>query len=210
MQLERERAQQWIWAAPVIAFVALLLFCSFYSHINIGVRHVFVLYPLMCIAAGVLFVRLWNCFNSIGIRAVLSAMLALQVSTLITSYPDYLPYFNMFAGDHPEKILIDSDLDWGQDLERLEIRLGQLHIHKFGFVYRGSADVIGERLPGVWMVQPFNPATGWIAASIYARDTVSQGQAFAWLKQYQPVERIGKSIDLYYIPETGSSSTAQH
>ncbi len=197
----RDWMQKWTYAAPAIAFVVLLVFCVFYSHINIGVRHVFVLYPLMCIAAAVLVVKLWEHSSSIGIRTALVALLLLQASTLFTSYPDYLPYFNVFAGDHPEKILIDSDLDWGQDLQRLETRLNELHVHKFGFVYRGSADVIGERLPGVWMVQPFNPATGWIAASIFARDTVSKGEAFGWLKQYQPVERIGKSIDLYYIPE---------
>jgi hypothetical protein len=155
----------------------------------------------MCIAAAVLVVQLWERFNSTGVRLLLAALLLFQASTIVTSYPDYLPYFNAFAGDHPEKILIDSDLDWGQDLQRLETRLNELHVHKFGFVYRGSADVIGEHLPGVWMVQPFSPATGWIAASIFARDTVSQGQAFGWLKQYQPMERIGKSIDLYYIPE---------
>jgi len=197
--------QRWIYAAPAVAFVVLLVFCIFYSHINIGVRHVFVLYPLMCIAAAALMVRLWERFNTVPVRSALVAAILLQVSTLVSSYPDYLPYFNILAGDHPEKILIDSDLDWGQDLQRLEQRLNELHVTKFGFVYRGSADVIGERLPGVWMVQPFNPATGWIAASIFARDTVSQGEAFGWLKQYQPVERIGKSIDLYYIPDNTAS-----
>ena len=196
--------QRWVNAAPATAFVVLLLFCSFYSHINIGVRHVFVLYPLLCIAAAALVIKLWDQFNSTAVRSAIVALILLQVSALVTSYPDYLPYFNAFAGDHPEKILIDSDLDWGQDLKRLEIRLNELHVTKFGFVYRGSADVIGERLPGVWMVQPFNPATGWVAASIYARDTVSKGDAFGWLKQYQPVERIGKSIDLYYIPDGGT------
>jgi len=200
--------QRWVHAAPAVAFVVLLVFCSVYSHINIGVRHVFVLYPLLCIAAAALTVKLWQKFNSRLTRSILIALVLLQASTLFASYPDYLPYFNAFAGDHPEKILIDSDLDWGQDLQRLEHRLNVLHVGKFGFVYRGSADVIGEHLPGVWMVQPFNPATGWIAASIYARDTVSQGQAFAWLKQYQPVERIGKSIDLYYIPDTDSANIA--
>jgi hypothetical protein len=191
----------WIVAAPTIAFVVLLVFCSFYSHINIGLRHVFVLYPLLCIAAAALAVQVWQRYTQAVIRGGLAALLAWQVSSLWTEYPDYLPYFNFIAGDHPEKMLIDSDLDWGQDLQRLEMRLTELHVKKFGFVYRGSADVVGEHLPGVWMVQPFNPGTGWIAASLYARDTVSQGKAFEWLKRYRPLERIGKTIDLYYIPE---------
>lgn len=203
----RNWKREWIQAAPAIAFVVLLLFCIFYSHINIGVRHVFVLYPLLCIAAGAVFVKAWERCDASVVRLSLSALVLIQVATLFASYPDYLPYFNAFAGEHPERVLIDSDLDWGQDLKRLEIRLNQLHVTKFGFVYRGSADVIGEHLPGVWMVQPFNPATGWIAASIYARDTVSKGEAFGWLRQYKPIERIGKSIDLYYIPDAGSSNS---
>ena len=35
------------------------------------------------------------------------------------AHPDHLSYFNALAGDHPEHILVDSNLDWGQDLYRL-------------------------------------------------------------------------------------------
>jgi hypothetical protein len=200
------RTAGWVFAAPLIAFVTLLAFCSFYSHINIGLRHVFVLYPLWCMAAAALCVFCWrkaaDMRKTWWIRGALLLLTGWQVSLLVSQYPDYLPYFNAFAGDHPEKILIDSDLDWGQDIRRLRRRLTELHVTKFAFVYRGTIDVIGEQLPGVWMAQPFQPTTGWVAASIYARDTVSQGKAFAWLKRDTPIERIGKSIDLYYIPET--------
>lgn len=204
---KRAREKDWLHIAPLTAFLTLLAFCSFYSHINIGLRHVFVLYPLLAIAASVFSLHVWRRYRQLSVRAALIVLLVAQADALANSYPDYLAYFNVAAGRHPEKILIDSDLDWGQDLKRLDKRLNELHVTKFGFVYRGTADVVGERLPGVWMVQPFTPATGWIAASIYARETVSQGQAFAWLKRYQPLERIGKSIDLYYIPETTGPMT---
>jgi 4-amino-4-deoxy-L-arabinose transferase-like glycosyltransferase len=197
----RLRTRGWVYAAPALAFMTLLAFCCFYSHINIGVRHVFVLYPMLAIAAAALFGHLWQRYSHRWVRGAMLGLLALQAGTMVLTYPDYLAYFNLTAGAHPERILIDSDLDWSQDIKRLQQRLVQLQIMKFGFVYRGSADVVGEHLPGVWMVQPFSPATGWIAASIFARDTVSQGKAFEWLKQYTPRERIGKSIDLYYIPD---------
>lgn len=197
----KARQRGWTVAAPGIAFLALLAFCSFYSHINIGVRHVLVLYPLLCMMAVACVVDLWQRHQNRLVRGALAALLGWQISLLWIAYPDYLSYFNFTAGQHPERILIDSDLDWSQDVERLQRRLTALKITKFGFVYRGTIDVIGERLPGVWMVQPFQPATGWIAASLFARDTVAQGEAYQWLKQYTPVERIGKSIDLYYIPE---------
>ncbi|MGE0115796.1 MAG: ArnT family glycosyltransferase [Steroidobacteraceae bacterium] len=197
----KARLHGWLAAAPTVAFVVLLAFCSFYSHINIGVRHVFVLYPLLCMAAAVFTVDLWRRHHQRLLRGALALLLGWQVSLLWSEYPDYLPYFNFLAGDRPEHILIDSDLDWSQDVERLQRRLTELKITRFGFVYRGTIDVLGERLPGVWMVPPFQPATGWIASGMYARETVAQGEAYKWLKQYTPVERIGKSIDLYYIPE---------
>lgn len=200
----RARTAGWSYAAPTIAFVALLAFCSFYSRINIGLRHVFVLYPLLCMAAAAFVVELWQRYRHWAAHVTLVLLIGWQVSTLYRAYPDYLSYFNFLAGKHPEHILIDSDLDWGQDVARLRQRLIELQVNKFAFVYRGTIDVIGEQLPGVWMAQPFQPTTGWVAASIYARDTVSQGQAYAWLQQYRPKERIGASIDLYYIPESAN------
>jgi 4-amino-4-deoxy-L-arabinose transferase-like glycosyltransferase len=197
----RLRTKGWVYASPALVFMTLLAFCCIYSHINIGVRHVFVLYPAMAIAAAALLGFLWKRYAHSWARGAVVTLLGAQAVTMVISYPDYLAYFNVTAGAHPERILIDSDLDWSQDIKRLQQRLVQLQVTKFGFVYRGSADVVGEHLPGVWLVQPFSPATGWIAASIYARDTVSQGKAFEWLKQYTPRERVGKSIDLYYIPE---------
>lgn len=200
------RAQrEWTVAAPAIAFVALLVFCSAYSHINIGLRHVFVLYPLLAISAAVGTLALWRHFKHWAARAALIAALTWQLSGLRSDYPDYLAYFNAFAGKQPERVLIDSDLDWGQDLRRLETRLNELHITQFGFVYRGTADVIGEHLPGVWMVQPFEPATGWIAASLYAKTVFWDGKAYDWLNRYKPLERIGESIDLYYIPDKNTA-----
>ena len=43
--------RHWQIAAPAAAFIAILIFCAAYSKINIGVRHVMVLFPLMAIAA---------------------------------------------------------------------------------------------------------------------------------------------------------------
>ena len=194
--------QRWLMIAPPTAFIALLIFCSVYSHINIGVRHVFVLYPLMAISAAVMTVVIWKQFPQSLAHGLIAAIFVLHACILWQSYPDYLAYFNVLAGDRPEHILIDSDLDWGQDLKRLGARVDQLHIQHFGLVYRGSADIKSEHLPGVEEVQPFQPITGWIAVSLYAKATVAMGKGFAWLDNYLPRERIGKSIDLYCIPST--------
>ena len=53
------------------------------------------------------------------------------------AHPDYLAHFNEFAGSHPERILSESDLDWGQDLHRLSLRLKERGIQEFSIAYFG-------------------------------------------------------------------------
>jgi hypothetical protein len=196
----KARKGPWTWATPPCAFAALLFFCSAYSHINIGVRHVFVLYPLLAIGAAALTMKLWRTYKAIPARTGLIVLLAWQVSSLWTSHPDYLAYFNELGDRHPERFLIDSDLDWGQDMRRLEHRLHERRIDHFSLVYRGTADLIREDLPHFTLLPPFVHATGWVAAGLLAKATGAEGEGYLWLNKYRPVERIGKSIDLYYIP----------
>ena len=47
--------------------------------------------------------------------------------------------------------------------------------------------------------------TGWVAANLLAKATLVENGGFKWLDAYTPVMRIGKSIDLYYIPPEASS-----
>src|SRR5271157_2677216 len=113
------RDGDWIAVAPVVAALTLLLVCL-PSHINIGVRHILPIYPLLAIIGGVGACRLWGAMPKYVGPALTLALLAWQLTSSIRAHPDYLAYFNEFAGQHPERILIDSDLDWGQDLLRID------------------------------------------------------------------------------------------
>jgi len=53
----------------------------------------------------------------------LAVLVAWLAGSSLLSHPDYLAYFNEFAGGEPQNILVDSDLDWGQDIKRLSTRL---------------------------------------------------------------------------------------
>ena len=191
--------------APALLFVTILVFASAFSHINIGIRHVLVLYPFMALGAAHAVVLAWRCVRKatalgpltvVG-SAFLVGFVGWQVITLWTANPDYLPYFNE-AVAHPAKVLVDSDLDWGQDLWRLEKRAAQIRIRQLNLAYRGTADLTREALPPYVVMPPWKQVTGWVAISALAKEHDPKG--YAWLEAYQPLEVIGKTIKLYYIP----------
>jgi hypothetical protein len=119
----------------------------------------------------------------------------------IGAHPDYIAKFNQFAGRHPERILAESDLDWGQDLHRLIARLKSLGVNEVGLEYFGTAPLSLVGLPAFHKPSATAPSTGYIAISvrILTLENASDG-SYGWLKNYEPLERIGKSIYLFHIP----------
>jgi hypothetical protein len=190
--------------APALLFLTVLLFASGFSHINIGIRHVLVLYPFLALGGAHAIVLAWRKLRSMTLRplamvgsALVVGLVGWQVLTLWTAHPDYLPYFNE-AVAHPDRVLVDSDLDWGQDLRRLEWRAAEIKIPQLNLAYRGTADLAREPLPPFVVMPPWKPVTGWIAISALAK--VHDPKGYAWLDAYRPMERIGKAIELYYVP----------
>jgi 4-amino-4-deoxy-L-arabinose transferase-like glycosyltransferase len=192
------QARQMSLLAIPLWFLAVLVFCCAYSHINIGVRHVLLLYPLLAIGAAATLDAAWRVPVRPVARVLTAALFGWQLATAAVVYPDYLAYFNFTAGAHPERILVDSDLDWGQDLRRLSLELARRHVPMVHVAYRGTADLTRENLPPFDLLKPGQPATGWIAVDMLAMKEEPTG--YAWLRSYTPVQRVGKSIDLYYIP----------
>jgi hypothetical protein len=190
--------------APALSFLTVLVFASGFSQINIGIRHVLVLYPFMALGGAHAMALAWRALRKATVRplaivgsAGLLGLVAWQVLTLWTANPDYMPYFNE-AVTHPEKVLVDSDLDWGQDRFRLERRAAEIKIPLLNLAYRGNANLAKEPMPPYVVLPPWKQVTGWVAISELAK--VHDPKGYAWLEAYQPFERIGKTIDLYYIP----------
>ncbi len=188
-------------ALPAI-FAALMAFASLYSHINIGVRHIIVLYPLLAVGAAYMLVQAREEFATAHrlrrgfVAAVLAALVLMQATTLARAWPDYLAYFNVLVAD-PQYVVVDSDLDWGQDLKRLIARLHELKVSSVALAYSGSADLAREGLPRYTLLRPDERASGWVAVSALAR--AEAPHHFDWLAPYVRRERVGKTIDLYFI-----------
>ena len=166
------------------------------------------LYPFLALTAGIGTVWLWRRWR-IGV-VILLAWAAISGAL---AHPDYIAYFNELGGAHPERILVDSDLDWGQDMARLGKELDRRRVPylHMACLYTGDDTRLG--LPAWDSLEPYQPVTGWIAVShtmlqnygwTAAQQRGRKDLAFAWLEQYQPVGRVGKSILLYYIPAVDS------
>jgi hypothetical protein len=139
--------------------------------------------------------------HSRAARVAAAILVAWVAADSVRAHPDYLAHFNEIAGSHPEKILSESDLDWGQDLHRLSLRLKGRGIQEFSIAYFGSALLHKADLPHYELLSPTQPSHGYIAVSLHFLNIdYKKNGSFAWLKSYTPVERIGKSIDLFYIP----------
>jgi hypothetical protein len=199
--------ERWISLAPVVAAGTILLVCA-PSHINIGVRHILPIVPVLAIIGGLGASQLWcDARTRYAGPVVVLVLLSWQVVSSVRSHPDYLAYFNEFAGSHPENILIGSDLDWGQDLLRLSAALQQRHIDRVSIAYAGSShmDLTKFNLPPFKVLEPYKPVAGWVAISfldLKVGDLGAPTNGFAWLEAYKPVALVGRSILLYHIPES--------
>ena len=194
----------WHVLLPGVTALTLLLVCL-PTKFNIGLRHILPIYPFLAMLAALAVVRLWNAHRMrLLSRFIAIGLVAWQLVTTARAYPDYLASFNEFAAGHPERILVDSDLDCGQDLLRLVAKLNQLHVRELSISYNGSADLTRHGLPPYQRLVPFEHTRGWVAISLYRLKTggsEAPPNAYSWLEAYRPVALVGKSIRLYYIPE---------
>ena len=188
---------------PPAGALMLLAVCMA-SAINIGLRHLLPAFPLLAVCVGVAGARLWTHDDRMqpAARGLLVALFGWQILSGARAHPDYLAYFNECCASESERWIIDSDLDWGQDLDRLSADLKQRHVDQLYLAYFGSADVTRHGLPPFKPLPKRQPVHGWVAISEweYAFGTnAPPHDDYAWLREQRPVARIGKSIRLYYV-----------
>jgi 4-amino-4-deoxy-L-arabinose transferase-like glycosyltransferase len=195
------RSRDWRPAAPFVAAGAILA-ASMPSRIDIGVRHILPMYPLLAVSAGLGTTLLWNAARrGRAGRIAVGILFTWQTVGSAAAHPDYLAWFNELAGGHPDRILLDSNLDWGQDLYRLRDALAARHVASVSLAYLGVADPARQGLPPTRPLPPDHPTTGWVAISeMWRKDVPGGGHAYAWLRSDEPVARVGRSILLYDLP----------
>lgn len=208
---------------PAVGYFAIAMT----TDINLGYRHLLPILPFLYvfIGAAVAYPRALVADDRRRPHAVLHATVALLGWLVVASlwvYPHYLAFFNVIAGgpDNGWKALVDSNIDWGQDLRRLGQRLDQTGIDSvwlsyfgearpeyYGITYRGL-DSFPPRLmnPGARPFFPHNPAPGWYAISATTLQGVhfANHDQFAYFRGREPAAKVGYSIFLFEQPAEGA------
>jgi 4-amino-4-deoxy-L-arabinose transferase-like glycosyltransferase len=198
-------------AALLPLIMALGIFVvSMAANINAGVRHILPIYAMGAVTIGAFLARAWKYRGTLQTSAAALLGALLIESTL--SHPDALAYFNVLVPNERGHVLVDSDLDWGQDLHRLADTVRARGITHLGLAYYGSTDHPRDVLPVLRPLSRAQPDTGWLAISetYYRMGAISNPggvwqidtSAYRWIRNRQLVARVGKSIRLYHVPRS--------
>jgi Dolichyl-phosphate-mannose-protein mannosyltransferase len=186
---------------PILFFGAAMT-----STINIGIRHVLVIYPFIYVlAAAVLARSSWR-----FARVLLAGLLVLQAAECASIYPHYLAFFNVLSGGPGKgpRRLVDSNIDWGQDVKKLARWLEAHGTKRVYFSYFGRDQVAHEGLerldvPGTLDLAGRAAVDGYIAASVtHLMGVYIPVEELAWLRELKPVAKIGYSIYVYDLRKT--------
>ena len=185
----------------LLAAVALVLVCL-PANIDIGVRYVLAVYLLLAPVAGLGVVWLWQ-----RTRAATILLCLWMIAGSVAAHPDYLADFNLLAMGKPERIVTDSDLDWGQDLRRATAMLRRQGAAEAWIVYTGTARPSCEK-GIVYRELPANTRVGgWVAASVsklYFEGAKARlagtPEPYGWLKALKPTMKAGRTIWIYHLP----------
>jgi hypothetical protein len=186
-----------IWRKPqgirmglVIPLVVYLCFCL-NSNIDIGLRHLLPAYPfLFVLCAAVL-----SSYRP-G-RVIASVLIPLLVIESASAYPGYLAFFNRAVGGtvNGPRYLLDSNIDWGQDLLKLKRYMNDQGLHSICLSYFGSGDPDYYGLNAKPLSFPAAPDCSVAAASV--NELYDEDSGIKALLRCEPRARIGGSIYVY-------------
>jgi hypothetical protein len=129
-------------------------------------------------------------------------------------YPHCLAAFNLAVGGpaHGDEYLVDSNIDWGQDLKGLKRWMDRNRVTTINLSYFGTADpsyygIQCTYLPGgpFYVEQQVSPPQlpGYVAVSltnlrgVYFNEEMRR--RYEQLLERKPAARIGHSINVYWI-----------
>jgi len=199
----------------MLIFIGIYWATSLNSNLNIGVRHLLPVFPFTFSLVALMIVKFLKGPYLKLKYFVFGFLILWQVVSVIKIYPHYLAYFNEIIGgpNLGYTYVVDSNLDWGQDLKRLKQLVDEKGIEKIYVDYFGGTDAqyyLKTKYAPWWGTRNPEelPKGSYLAVSATflqgGRGTPAPGfnqpQGFYhWLDEYTPIAKIGYSIFVYYI-----------
>ncbi len=190
----------------IVIMILIYWFISIRGNLNLGIRHILpaVILTYIIIAFGIVKILIPLRFS----KVLLSVFLICYIAATILIYPSYISNLNILAGQNQGyQIFTDSNLDWGQDLKRLNNWTKEKNIDTLYIDYFGTADV-QYYLPNTKIIpvkSTDGPQIGYTAISatmfqdsFYKRQNDQNYQEYWWLAWRSPDYIIGSSILIYY------------
>jgi len=189
-----------------------LFFFTSRQNINIGLRHVLPAYPFLLVLISRL-VKYKSQHQKLA-RWILGLLCIWAVLEAALIYPHYLAYFNGLVGGPSggRHMLVDSNLDWGQDLKGLKGYMERHGIRKVKLGYFGLSDpayygIDYEPLPSYAIKgQPIctegSPAVLELKGTMAVSATLLQGlyckaDSYRILRGMKPTANIGYSLYIF-------------
>ncbi|NQT90372.1 MAG: glycosyltransferase family 39 protein [Candidatus Omnitrophica bacterium] len=176
-----------------LVFIFAFACAAFASRVQLSVRYILPIYPLCFIYASKLInlkVKRERIF-----KAILGLLCIWYLIGTLSAWPDYLPYFNEFAGgaEGGWRHLGDANVDYGQDLPALSDYMEENDIEEVSLLSPSTADpaYYGIRYRKIENVEIGSPEERVYAISAIYID------AFQWAKDMEPTAKISNSIFIY-------------
>ena len=213
--------------SAMIIWLAVYWFTSINSTFNIGVRHLLPTYPFAILLVSGQLARIFKDYSFSGVLnkgkklflGLFIVLLAWYVYSSVHTYPLYLSYFNESIGGPSQayKYVVDSNLDWGQDLIRFSDWVKANNIPRIETDYFGWANpyyymsnryipISSTTYSSALDFKQRNQSNGWIAvsatflqSSVGADVRPTPPNNYTWLHSFTPVTVIGNSIFVYHI-----------
>lgn len=151
----------WYRAAPLWVLWAVYWGFALTSTLNIGHRHILPTYPPLYILAGAAALWLARPVRAAGWAVV--GLLVWSAGVTASAFPHYLAYFNpLLPPREAYTALVDSNLDWGQDLPLLRDRLATGDPRPAYLDYFGTGRPVSFGIQATTVRRPADPGVeGW-------------------------------------------------
>ncbi|MEI8329951.1 MAG: glycosyltransferase family 39 protein [Chlamydiia bacterium] len=195
---------------PAVIYIG----CAMAVGINIGLRHILPIYPFVILIA-VASIHVLFSGKSRWSRSAIGVALLFYLIEFLSIYPDNLAFFNRFVGgpEHGSSYLVDSNIDWGQDLKGLKKWMKSNDVKSINLAYFGTAFPEYYHIDSTLLLGSFGlpkettvyfpKLPGYIALSETVMSGVYSKENYRFfyrpLAKEKPVAIIGHSIRIYWV-----------